>query len=776
MKLTTTFYIKRMLTLSILLGCFISVNASTPTKNSLVKCEINGKIIDISSNKPLAGVNVFLEHTTVGAATNVNGEYRIILAPAGEHHLIASIIGYKTEHRIINIKAGESKTINFELQPTILEMGAIVVTGTATPHIYEDMPVKTEIIPRSIIEQKQVMNLAQALSLQTGVRVENNCTNCNFSQVRILGLDGKYSQILIDGDPVVSSLAGVYGLEHFPEEMIDQIEIVKGGGSSLYGGGSVAGIVNLITRRPLMNQVRLKFLGNSVAGSSDQHIGAVAEMVNYGGTSGAYVFGSFRKRNPMDYNDDGFSELGDLTNESIGFNWHYKPIKTGEVMADFHRIHEERRGGNKFDLPPHEADIAEWIEHWRWGGTVRWQHRPNPFFDYKFYYSFAIENRKSYYGGLHGDTPEDRLEALKFYGKTDNPLHISGAQLNYQLRGHLLTGGLQYTHDKLKDETSAETIYHIDDIYTDFGVFMQDDFYFLADKLEFVIGARMDRHSEINSWIFSPRINGKLNLGNGFTLRSAFTTGFKPPQTYDEDLHLCGVEGDQRVIRNSANLKEEKSNSISGGIDFHSNYNNIPIMFAIIGFYTKINNVFTEQFVSKEGVIERWERVNGEGAQVKGVEFDLGIRPISLLELRGGLTYKKNEYDKPLQDFGTKNFLRTPDIYGHLRFSLDMTSRINIFAIGNFTGKADVPHEIAIAGQEDPELVLKKSDNFFEIDLGLSYRLPLSNDIGAKFSIGIKNLTDSYQNDLDVGVNRDPAYFYGPTLPRTVYAGFETSF
>jgi outer membrane receptor for ferrienterochelin and colicins len=101
-----------------------------------------------------------------------------------------------------------------------MEIGAVVVTGTATPHIYEDMPVRTEVIPQKVIQQKQAINLAQALGMQTGIRVENNCSNCNFSQVRILGFDGKYSQILIDGDPVVSSLAGVYGLDHFPQEMI----------------------------------------------------------------------------------------------------------------------------------------------------------------------------------------------------------------------------------------------------------------------------------------------------------------------------------------------------------------------------------------------------------------------------------------------------------------------------------------------------------------------------------------------------------------------------
>ena len=537
----------------LLLVIIVSVNsvfASNLVLSSPLRGEIKGKIFDAVTKKPLPGVNVFIEHTTICAASNAEGEYHITKAPIGKNiHLVASMIGYRMNNKTIQVLTEETVIVNFELQPTILELGAVVVTGTGTPHIIEDMPVRTEVIPRRLIEQKQACNLAEALAFQTGVRVENNCQNCNFSQVRILGMDGKYSQILIDGDPVVSSLASVYGLEHFPEEMVDQIEIVKGGGSSLYGSGAIAGVINMITRRPLLNQMRIKYLNNLTEGKMDQRIGAVAETVNKGGTSGAYVFGSTRIRDHYDYNGDGFSELGDLRNESIGFKWYYRPIATGELLTSFHRIHEERRGGNKFDLPVHEAEIAEWIEHWRSGGTVRWHHQVGPLFDYRFFFSYAFLNRKSYYGGLGGETDRDRLDALAFYGRTENLLHISGIQVNYRYRGHLLTTGLQYSREKLVDETSAVTAYYIDEIYRNTGIFLQDNLHFGSEQLiELVVGMRMDKHSKLNNWIFSPRINGKFRLGKGFTLRGSFTTGFKAPQIYDEDLHLCGIEGDQRII------------------------------------------------------------------------------------------------------------------------------------------------------------------------------------------------------------------------------------
>lgn len=738
---------------------------------------IKGKVIDSQTRESLSGVNVIVEHTTIGAATDQNGMYTIFQVPFGEIHLVASMIGYQRFDTTVIVRSGQTLYTDFELKSTILEMGAMVVTGTSTPHLIEDMPVRTEVIPRRLIEQKHACNLAEALSFHTGIRVENNCQNCNFTQVRILGMDGKYSQILIDGDPVVSSLASVYGLEHFPEEMVDQIEIVKGGGSALYGGGAIAGVINMITRQPMLNQVRIKYQNNANDGNLDQHLGAVAETVNEKGTPGAYVFGSFRQRDPYDRNNDGFSELGEIRQESMGFKWYYQPFINANLMTSFHHIHEERRGGNQFELPVHEADIAEWIEHWRSGGTIRWSHRPFVLFDYRFFYSFSLENRKSYYGGLGGNTLQDTLKALNFYGKTDNPLQIIGFQSNYRIADHLLTAGFQHTSDRLEDQTAAATAYYIDETYTNRGFFIQDDLHLgNNEQVEIVAGVRLDKHSELQHWIVSPRINTKFSLGKSVALRAAYTTGFKPPQIYDEDLHLCGIEGDQRVIRNSPDLREERSYSLSGGLEYLGILKTIPMMLSLTTFYTRLNDSFTEQFIAKEGNIERWERVNSDGAGIKGVEIDLGVRPLSSCEIRGGVTYKNSRYDSPHKNFATTHFLRTSDLTGNIRLAFDLNRRITAYVHGDYLGKANIPHEIAVDGQAEPLLLLVESPSYYQIDFGVGWKIPLNNGLNTKLNIGIKNVFDAYQEDLDQGANRDPAYVYGPTRPRTLFFGIETAF
>ncbi|MCD6115963.1 TonB-dependent receptor [bacterium] len=756
----------------------LSINLSGVYGNTnILKSSVTGQVIDSKTKQPLPFANIIIKNTTMGAAADENGYFKIRGIMPGKVRLVATMMGYKRAKKMLSLKPGQRTVINFMLDPAVLEMGAIVVTGTSTPHILEDVPVRTEVIPRRVIERKQANNLAEALSFQTGVRVENNCTNCNFTQVRILGMPGKYSQILIDGDPVISSLAGVYGLEHFPEEMVDQIEIVKGGGSALYGGGAIAGVINMITRRPMTNQIRIKYLQHNTGGKPDTHIGVIAEKACRSGKSGVYIFGSFRQRTPYDFNGDGFSELGELTNESIGFKWFYKPLNNSELITSFHHIHEERRGGNKFDLPVHEADIAEWIEHWRSGGTIRWAHRIGPLFDYRAYYSFSLENRKSYYGGLDGDAPEERLAALAFYGKADNPLHITGFQANYHISNHLITFGSQYFHNKLTDKTSAQTAYHVNAIYTNTGIFLQDDMNFgKHDEFEIVYGVRFDKHSQLTKYVTSPRVNGRIKVTKDLKFRAAYTTGFKPPQIFDEDLHLCGIEGDQRIIRNSPQLKAENSYSIISGFDFSRRFTNCSVMLSFSGFFTRLDNSFSQKFVKKQGNTELWERINTDGAKVKGVELDFAISPMSTMEIRGGLTYKKSRYDSVNEDFNTKDYMRTPDLSGNLKFNFLIGKNSDIFIAGNYTGKAYMPHEKAVDGQDDPELVLEKSTDFLQVDIGCSFNLRSNSRRSTKLNFGIKNMTNAYQRDLDMGADRDPAYTYGPIRPRTFYAGTEIIF
>lgn len=738
---------------------------------------ITGKVIDYETGEPLFGANIMVANTNLGAATNSAGEFFLTIDGRKDVQLIISMVGYQRIEEKVEVGSTYPKQMEFKLRPGIVEMGSIVVTGTNTPHLYSDVPVKTEIINRLSIERKHAVNLAEALNLQTGLLVDNECNNCNFTQVKILGFDGKYSQILIDGDPVVSSLGGVYGLEHYPREMIEQIEIVKGGGSSLYGAGAISGTVNLITRRPSFNQTRIGYLGSSISGAFDQQLGAVAELVSNDGRTGAFIFGSTRNRNPYDRNNDGFTELGTLKQETIGFNFYHRPSSTNEIKLSIHRIHEDRRGGSDLDKPIHESRIGEWTEHFKWGGKLAWSHNINNKFDYKINYSFSILNRDSYYGGLSENTPEGRLEALNYYGYSENQLHNGGIQANYRLDDHTIIAGFQFLRDELLDKSVSSEAYYIDEVFTNYGFYLQDEWSLDENKdLLLVYGLRVDKHSGLENAIVSPRVNLKYELFDGMILRAGYTTGFKAPQIFDEDLHICGLEGEQRIIRNDPDLKEERSHSFSAGLEFQNFIGNVPLLAGVTAFYTKLNDAYAEEFVKSESTFDLWRRINSDGAQVMGIEIDLGVKPTSDIEFRGGLTYKQNQYDENLPDFDTKNFLKTPDLFGHMFIIYNIGKNLELFSGLKYTGSMYMPHEIVVEDADEPELLLKTTPDFFVLDAGLSINLNIINDFKTKVSVGIKNITNAYQKDLDWGINRDPGYVYGPSQPRTFYVGIDASF
>ncbi|NOX64892.1 MAG: TonB-dependent receptor [Chlorobi bacterium] len=552
--------------------------------------------------------------------------------------------------------------------------------------------------------------------------------------------------------------------------MIEQIEIVKGGGSSLYGAGAIAGTINMIMRRPAFNSVSVNYVGNSQDGAYDQQISTMAEIVSDDNNSGFYVFGSTRSRNPYDRNGDGFTELSILKNETIGFNGYLRPRNNSELQISFHKIFEERRGGSDLDKPVHEARIAEMTKHYKYGGKVKWIQKLSPVFEYKVNYAFSILERDSYYGGLAEDTPEARLAALNYYGFSENPLHTGRVQFNYILNNHLMIAGVQYDHDHLLDKSVSSALYHVDETFKNLGVYLQDEISFDEnDQFQLVAGVRFDNHSSLENWIISPRLNIKYKLLETLSIRAGITSGFKAPQIFDEDLHICGLEGTQRVIRNSSGLKEEKSFSYTAGFEFQDFVGEIPVLVGITGFYTRLSDAYAEEFISANGNIEYWERINSSGADVKGIEIDFGIKLVRTLEIRTGFTFKNNTYRENVTDFNTHNFLRTPDIFGYARASYTISTGFTAFVSMKYTGSMYVPHEIVVDDQEYPLLKLTKSPSFVELDFALTHKVKLFGDVTSDISVGVKNLTNAFQKDLDYGVTRDPGYVYGPMQPRTFY-------
>lgn len=298
-----------------------SLLAQQGTLHGTVK--VDGELTEFAS--------VVLENTEIGTTTEVEGHFHISGIPSGTYEVIASYVGYEKIRQTVIINSKEEAiTLDFDLTKSSFTFNDIVVTGTKTFKRKTDSPVIVNVVSSQTLDNVQACNLSEGLKFQPGLRVETNCQTCSYTQLRMNGLAGGYSQILINGRPVFSPLTGLYGMEQLPVNMIERIEVVRGGGSSLYGSSAVGGTVNVITKVPTENTYELNYTYQNINGqSNDNVLSGNAALVSDAKNSGISFFLNNRKRDLYDHNGDNFSELPLLENTSMGASafFYLKKIK-----------------------------------------------------------------------------------------------------------------------------------------------------------------------------------------------------------------------------------------------------------------------------------------------------------------------------------------------------------------------------------------------------------------------------------------------------------------
>ena len=586
----------------------VNLPAQSTEKNvNKTSFTLEGYVYDNNGNG-VAGADVVIPERSLSVKTNQDGKFVFDLTFDGKVHIEVFKDGFMpSSTKPFSIVPGVPVTppvIN--LEKSLLE--EVVVTGTMTPKLYMESPVKTVVASKAAIENKGAVSLADSLEIVTGVRVENDCQNCNFTQVRINGMEGKYSQILINNMPIVSALAGVYALEQIPSGMIDKLEVVKGGGAALYGGNAVAGVVNVITREPQKSGTHISFDQRSIHSTGNSNLTFNSDYVSKNYNTYVTFFANYQDRQHMDYNNDGFSDHGELTNLSIGANFvsRFDSIG-GKLKLGFTSIFEDRRGGNKFDLPEHMADIAEAARTYRTDMLMGWEQTIGKASLLKFDSSISYTKRKSYYGSGQDSNA---------YGSTKNPVYYGTLVFNnLSFHAHNILAGVSFHADNIEDLAPAYNR-SIDETYTDLGFFIQDEIELFHDKASLLVGIRTDKHSEIDSAIISPRAGFVFTGIENLTFRSTFSTGFRAPQVFDEDLHITQVGGEGMIIKNRDGLEAEKSYSITVGLDYGNQVVDKLYRFSIGAFFHRLTNAFTMEEIESLPNARVFERFNNEGVKV----------------------------------------------------------------------------------------------------------------------------------------------------------------
>ena len=341
--------------------CVVAGMAITPVKEGNI---ITGHVIVKGTEEDLPYATVLIVETGDGTVTDAEGYFRFKSIPAGKYTLRVQSMGYATQSKVVTVSNDFTVDMHFVMEEETIVTDEVVVSANRNETSRKLAPVVVNVMSNKLFEIVNSNDLAKSLNYQSGLRVENNCQNCGFPQVRINGLEGPYSQILINSRPVMSALSGVYGLEQIPTNMIERVEVVRGGGSALFGANAVGGTINIITKDPVSNSFQVASTMSNLNGTVwEQYMGANASLVSSDNSYGIAVYQSYRNRNPYDSDGDGFSELGKLNMNTFGLRAYYRPTQFSRISLEYHTTNEFRRGGNKFDMQPHETDITEQTKH-----------------------------------------------------------------------------------------------------------------------------------------------------------------------------------------------------------------------------------------------------------------------------------------------------------------------------------------------------------------------------------------------------------------------------
>ena len=466
---------------------------------------LHGSVVDAATGQALTAANVVVEGSRKGAATDLDGHFVIEELGRGELRLLITHLGYASQALALSVPSQQQDGLRVELVPDAFSLNPVVVTGTRTPRFVQDVPVRTEVLTARDFEMRSAANLYEALETAPGLRVEEQCQACNFSMVRMNGLGADHTQVLMDGMPVYSGLAAVYGLEQFSSTEVDRIEIVRGAGSALYGSSAIAGAINIISERPSADAISI---GLEAGDQGTRQLDASAALVR--GNASLRLFAQINNEDALDETrdgvgrsevegKDGVSDRVQSNLRNVGANVFLSGVahSCDELSLRLHYMNEFRYGGvmlNDQYLNPYSSG-TEHIDTERTSATLGYLLPVGSKGELDLNLALVKHNRTATNDTYLNDYivthngAEPAVESMRPYLATER-MWVGGAHYYQTLGEHRLMAGVQVSRDEVEESgryvivDEADAQYGLD--YTsrgekqalDLGVMLQDEWAF----------------------------------------------------------------------------------------------------------------------------------------------------------------------------------------------------------------------------------------------------------------------------------------------------------
>jgi outer membrane receptor protein involved in Fe transport len=536
---------------------------------------------DSTSHQPLIGASVGVPGTGVGGTTDAHGLVLLAPAPAVGTRLRVEALGYRA--RFIAAPASGSAPLTVLLAPSAAAIDEVVVTATRTNSRIEDQPERIEVLGEEEMQEENGIkpgNIASLLGDIAGTQIQPTSPTTGNADLRIQGLQGQYSQILRDGLPLYGGFAGSFGILSVPPLDLRQIELLKGSNSTLFGGGAIAGLVNLVSKTPTLGTPQFTATLNQTTLRETNLNGFAAQR---GQRFGYSVFAGLTRQQDVDVDGDGFVDMPRVRSLTVHPRLFYYPNAHSQLAVGYTGTFESRRGGQQQAL----RDDAESLGGAAYFVTNSSQRHT---LDAVYTNDSVGTGRLTIKGALTNFGRDVRTNTVAF--KANQTTYYTEANYLHGLgKNNTVVAGVNFNGEQLRNADGRPTPLLSPYTYNTVGVFAQDN-WTPSSRFNLQAGLRYDHHNQYGGFVL-PRLSALYKLTEALTARLNGGLGYRVPVPYVNALD----ERDYPQVQPLRGLRAETSQGLNGDLNYQHTFANFgdegePLILNINQsfFYTRLQN------------------------------------------------------------------------------------------------------------------------------------------------------------------------------------------
>ena len=533
--------------------------------------DIQIKVISESENEPLFGATVYFEELEKGAVTDFDGIATFNEIPNGEHIIIVSFLGFETLKTTIQIPSNSD--LIFKLKSEGNELDEVVLQSSRSTRTVKKIPTRIEFIGVEELGEKTIMNptnISMVLRESTGIQMQQTSLSSGSTNIRIQGLDGRYTQLLRDGFPLYGGFSSGLSILQIPPLDLQQFEIIKGSSSTLYGGGAIAGLINMVSKTPDEEPALDIMLTQTQALGSTANVFYSKRNEKFG----ISLYGSGHYQIAYDPEDDGFSNLPKTKSISFNPKFFYYPSDKTTFWFGLNGTYDDRIGGDITKIESGENGIHQYTEE---NISKRLSSQAVYKTQIDSISSLNIKNSISFF---------DRnltIPDFNFDGKQTNTF----TEITYQRetsKADWIFGANLYTSNF--DENDNATLQRDQKDIT-YGMFA-NNIYDLSENWILETGLRADYNTDFGFFPL-PKISVLYKNDSGFSSRIGGGLGYKIPDIFTEEAEFINFENVLGIDKSS--LKAERSYGVNLDFNYQTRlFENIGFSINQLFYVTAINN------------------------------------------------------------------------------------------------------------------------------------------------------------------------------------------